>query len=163
MAIFGFLERLALEVSFNLPTAKCDLGHTCEYTSQQGHLCSSPACSSQCHCGKGEHRAKLGSCPCPLKNRRRKCGPLHPGPGASHEYIGPCICGFPARDLYVLLCEVGGCFLPWLPADHAVTGQTPAERQASAGAWNLGTALVRSAGRQVGQRLRVQRVGTQCP
>lgn len=41
-----------------------------------------------------------------------------------------------------------------LPADHAMTGQTPAELQASSGAWNPGTALVRSAGRQVGQRLR---------
>lgn len=130
-----------------LAPAKCDLNSGSKCTSQQGHLCSSPACSSQCHCGKGGPRTKLGSRPCPLKNRRRKCGLLYLGPGVPHEYIGPRICGFPARGLCVLLCEVEGCFLPWLPADHAMTGQTPAERQASSGAWNPGTALVRSAGR----------------
>lgn len=85
-----------------------------EWTSWPGHLCSSPAYLSQCHCGKDRHRTTLGSLSLlyPEKNRRRKHGLSHPGPGAPCDYVGPHIYDFSAGALCVLTCVMGRGFLP---------------------------------------------------
>lgn len=83
-----------------------------EWTSWPGHLCSSPACLSQCYRGKDRHRATLGSLLHPVKNRRKKCGLSHPRPGAPCDYVGPHIYDFSAGALCVLICVMGRGFLP---------------------------------------------------